>query len=226
MKTTFIKLAIPLTAASFLAALGLQQANLGHVPWYLSRAAGLVSYALITASVVFGLVLSTKVARRRIPRALAFEVHQFLSILSISFIAIHGGALLFDGFIGFTPTELLLPFASPYLPLWTGLGVIAGWATVAVTGSFWARKQMGYAAWRRFHYLAFGAWGLGLLHGLNAGTDTSAPLVQLLYALSVVAVGGLLAYRMFGARVAMPVRHRARAGVNIIGGLASSTRAR
>ncbi len=197
MNTNLLKLAIPLTAVSLLGAVGLKQAELGQAPWYLSRAAGLVSYGLLTASVVFGLILSTRFAKHRIPRPLAFEVHQFLAILSISFIAIHGGALLFDSFIGYSPVDILVPFSAGYMR--PGLGVIAGWVTIAVTGSFWVRRRIGYAAWRRFHYLSFAAWGLGLVHGLNAGTDSGAMLVKLLYLSSVLVVGGLLAYRIVSA---------------------------
>jgi len=75
--------------------------------------------------VILGLVRSTKSPRPLIPRALSFDLHQFISVLGLTFIGVHAGALLFDGFLRFTPASLLVPFASPYRPIWTGLGVIS-----------------------------------------------------------------------------------------------------
>ena len=153
----------------------LQGVNVGHTPWYISRASGLVAFALLSGSVILGLMLSTKSQSPAIPKAMAFELHQFLAFLGLAFIGIHAGSLLFDGFLHFTPAGLLVPFASPYRPMATGAGVIAAWAAALVTASFWARKRIGYATWRRFHYLSFGAYVLALVHGITAGSSGTSP---------------------------------------------------
>jgi sulfoxide reductase heme-binding subunit YedZ len=189
--------------ASFVISLGLGSANLGHVPWYLSRASGIASFVLLSGSVILGLLISTKAASPLAPRALIFDLHQFLSVLSLSFIGLHAGSLVFDGFLHFSPLELLVPFTAPYRPFWTGLGVIGAWLTVIVTASFWLRKQIGQKRWRTLHYATFGADVLALVHGFTAGTDTQLPFVYWSYVLSAASVAALLSYRITAPRGAV-----------------------
>ncbi len=171
-------------------------ADLGHIPWYISRASGLIAFVLLSFSVILGLLISTKAADRVLPRPLVFDLHQFLSVLVLSFTGVHIGSLLFDGFLRFTPMQLVVPFAAPYRPFWTGIGVLAAWSVSLITASFWARKRIGQRNWRRIHYLSFAAYLTALGHGAMAGTDSGVPLVILLYVGSFGVVMALLIYRI------------------------------
>jgi predicted ferric reductase len=131
-----------------------------------------------------------------------FELHSFLAVLSIAFIAVHGFALLFDGFFHFTPLSVIVPFASPYRPLWTGLGVIAAWLTALIAASTYTRKHIGYRNWRRLHYGTFACYALSLLHGITSGTDTGSSLVIAIYFLSAASVLLALTFRIERTRVA------------------------
>ncbi|MBE7519838.1 MAG: ferric reductase-like transmembrane domain-containing protein [Thermoflexaceae bacterium] len=170
--------------------------DFGHAPWYISRSSGLVAYVLLTLSVVLGLLLSTRSPRPLVPRALAFDLHRFISILTLTMIGVHAGILLFDNYLGFGPAEILLPFASDSEPLLTAVGVVAAWSLVAITASFWLRRHIGPRAWRRLHYLSFASWLLSLVHGFAQGTDTAIPFVSAIYILSAAIVAGLLTYRI------------------------------
>ncbi|MBI2764586.1 MAG: ferric reductase-like transmembrane domain-containing protein [Chloroflexi bacterium] len=185
--------------------------------WLVSRASGLVAFVLLSASVILGLLMSTKLGKRLLSGKLNYELHAFLSVLTLSFLGLHAGALLFDGFFTFTPLSLLVPFLSPYQPLTVGLGVIAAWSTAAVAASFWYRKQLGHARWRKLHYLSFGAYVLALVHGYTVGTDSSLPFVQAIYLGSALAVSGLLAQRIFGRKpqrqIPRPAAGRVIAGI-------------
>lgn len=195
------RLLIPLgLTAAFIDGLALRGMNLGQQPWLISRASGLVAFALLSGSVILGLLMSTKAANRWLPPKITNELHGMLSVLSLVFLAVHGGALLFDGFFAFTPLSLLVPFASPYKPLWVGLGVIAAWTTAGLAASVRFRKQIGYARWRRLHYLSFVAYVLSLVHGMNSGSDTSLPLVQALYLGSAGTIATLLMVRILFER--------------------------
>ncbi len=174
----------------------LQTASLGHLAWYVSRASGLVAFVLISASVILGLLISTKSPKPLVPRALTFDLHQFLSILTLTMVGAHAGILIFDGFMPFSPAAVLFPFTAPFKPFVTGLGVIAAWLLVAVTASFWLRKYIGQRAWRRFHFVSFATYVLALGHGFTAGPDTTIPLVHWTYVLSAATVAGLLTYRI------------------------------
>lgn len=186
--------------ASFVISLGLGTADLGQIPWYLSRASGIASFVLLSGAVILGLLISTKAADPLVPRALVFDLHQFLSVISLSFIGLHAGSLVFDGFLHFSPLQLLVPFTASYRPLWTGLGVVGAWLTVIVTASFWLRKRIGQRRWRTLHYATFGAYLLALVHGFTAGTDTQLVLVFWTYVLSAAAVAALLSYRIAAPR--------------------------
>jgi predicted ferric reductase len=203
------RLAALFFGASFLLALGMSGADLGQVPWFVSRASGLVAYFLLSASVVFGLLISTKAGDGVLGRPLVFELHQFTSVLTLSLLGLHGGSLLFDGFLHFTPASILVPFIGPYRPFWVGLGVLGAWSTAIVTGSFWARKQLGQKNWRRLHFLAFFAWAASLVHGFTAGTDTSLAPVFWMYVLTAAAVAALLTYRIGAAIAPVPKPVRA-----------------
>ena len=192
MKTTVMAAFV----AAFLGGLALQGQNLGQAPWLISRSSGVAAFILLSGSVVFGLLMSTKVGDGSLPRPLKYELHQFLSVLTVAVIGLHVGSLLFDGFLHFTVASLVVPFVGPYRTFWVGLGTLAAWASALVTASFWARKRIGYGAWRRLHYLSFGAYVLALVHGMSAGTDTNNVVVYWTYVVSAAAVSALLVYRI------------------------------
>ncbi len=214
-------IALGLLVASMAGGVALMQADTGQAPWFVSRASGLMSFVLLTGSVVLGLVMSGRMGVRTIPRPLAFSLHQFLSVLTLAFIGVHAGALLFDGFLRFSPIEILVPFAAGYERLWTGLGVLSGWSAAAVTASFWAKRRLGHARWRKLHYLSFAAWGASLVHGMFAGTDAALAPVHWLYFGSAALVAGLLVYRIGGQGTAKPATARTRKPPGIAGSAAA-----
>ena len=193
--------------AAFLGGAALASTSDSAVPWYVSRASGIAAFIALSASMILGLLVSTKAAEPHVKRLFSFELHGFVSVLSLTLVALHGGALLFDVTFHYTLLNLAVPFITDYAPIATGLGVIAMWAMAIVTGSFWAKKRIGHATWRRLHFLSFAAYVLSFAHGMSAGTDTSNPAVYWMYALSATAVTGLLALRIAGQqKVARPAR--------------------
>ncbi|MEO8538641.1 MAG: hypothetical protein ABI577_02795 [bacterium] len=185
-------------AASFFGAFALQSADLGQVPWAVSRASGLAAFAVLTASMVMGLLISTKAGDGIMSRPFVFDMHQFLAVASLVLIAVHAGSLLFDGFLNFTSLSLVVPFISPYRPLAVGAGVIAAWLAAITTASFWMRSRIGQKRWRTLHYVTFLAYIAALGHGITAGTDTHLPFVYWGYIVSAGAVTALLTLRITG----------------------------
>ena len=141
--------------------------------WYVARAGGILAFALLSTSVVLGLLLSGRAKLERWPRFALEDVHRFVGLLAGSFIAIHVVALLFDSYLPFSLRSILVPGVAPYRPLAVALGVITAelLAALAITNRY--RKQLPHAFWRRAHYLNFAVWLLALLHGIAAGTDTT-----------------------------------------------------
>ncbi len=169
--------------------------------WYMARAGGMIAYLLMWFSVVWGLVLSTKVTGKLIPMPLAYGLHEFLSILAVLFAALHAAVLMGDEYIKFNIFHLLVPFIAPYEPLWTGLGTIALYLLVALTASFYVRKHIGQKLWRTLHYLTFAAYLLALAHAIMAGSDSGAIVSVLLYWSTGFISLFLVYYRLFTLKV-------------------------
>jgi hypothetical protein len=164
--------------------------------WEIARVGGFVAYGLVLSSVVLGLVLSLGWRSARYPRFVTTELHRFVTLLGVVFIAVHSIAVFVDPFIRFTPAEVLVPLLSHYRPIWVAMGITAGYLALAVYLSERVRFRIGYAAWRRLHYLAFLVFVLATLHGLATGSDTRTPWAIAIYGGGVIVVGALLAARL------------------------------
>ncbi len=169
------------------------------IAWDVARVGGMLAYLLLTASVAIGIALSLGWRSPRWTRFVSNELHRFVSLVALVFIAIHTVSVAVDPFIGFTPAEVLVPMLSHYRTVWVALGIVGSYLLVAVYLSERIRPHVGYQWWRRFHYLSFVAFVLALVHGVATGSDTRAPWAILLYAGSIVLVGALLVARLFPA---------------------------
>ncbi len=170
--------------------------SLGENPaWYATRASGMIAYVLATASVLLGMATSMRLGQRFAGKGNIADLHRSLSLLTLIAIGAHVLFLALDGYANFTVAELTVPFVTWYRPFWTGLGIIAAYLAFAVYASFYARKWIGYKAWRSFHYATFGVWGLGTLHGLFGGTDTTQPWALGIYVASLLLVTVMVVYR-------------------------------
>jgi predicted ferric reductase len=166
-----------------------------HTFWYLTRAAGFVAYLLLFASVALGLLLTTSVPKP-LRRFEVFDMHRFLALLALGVTTFHMLIVLPDGFIGFSLRELLVPFASPYAQVYMALGTLSLYLMAIVIGTFYLRPLVPYSAWRTIHYTTFAVFGLALVHGLGAGTDTSVSWALALYAVTGGIVLALLTRRV------------------------------
>lgn len=159
-------------------ALGGPDAN---VPWFITRSSGLVAYLLLWLSTLWGLVLSSKAFDPLLERLFNFDLHEYVSLLAIAFLAVHMGALLWDAYEPFTVSELAIPFVSEYRPIWTGLGIIGFYLILLVTITFYLRRRLSYRVFRSLHFLSYAAFALALLHGIYAGTDSPLWTTRLMY---------------------------------------------
>ena len=146
--------------------------------WLASRASGIVALGLITLSVTLGLAMAGRVSREpRLRRAL-LSVHEHAALAGLIAIAVHGITLLGDRWLDPGPVGIAVPFAMDHEPLWTGLGIIAGYLAAALGLSFYARRRIGTKRWRSLHRLTVLVYALGVIHTLGAGTDAEAPWLR------------------------------------------------
>ena len=91
--------------------------------WFLIRASGIVAWLMLTASVLWGVVLSTKAFPDRRRPAWLLDLHRWLGGLTLVFIGIHLGTLLLDEYTSFGIVDLVVPYASDWKPGAVALGV-------------------------------------------------------------------------------------------------------
>jgi predicted ferric reductase len=184
---------------------GLSRSLLGAEPqayWYLSRASGFVAYGLLWLSMVLGLLITNRAAKLWPGGPLAFDLHQYTSLLGLAFALFHGLILLGDQYMDYTLVQLLVPFASmEYKPLAVGIGQLAFWLLLLLALSFYARQQIGRQVWRALHLSSFAVFLLALLHGITSGTDSGTAWAAWLYWISGGSVLFLTVYRVLSARM-------------------------
>ena len=172
--------------------------------WLASRASGLVALALITLSVAIGLTMAGKVASKPGLKRTLNAVHEHAALAGLIAIAVHGITLLGDRWLNPGPVGIAVPFVMDYKPVYTGLGITAGYLAAALGLSFYARRRIGTRRWRRLHKLTIVVYVLSVAHTLGAGTDASTPWLRA----AVVATGAPILF-LFVMRVLPRERERA-----------------
>ncbi len=167
-----------------------------HLFWITSRAAGIVAMLLASASVIVGLMMSSR--RRSSNKADLRAIHEALSLTALAMVALHGASLLGDAFMHPGLTGIAVPFASSYRPLWTGLGVIAGYGLAALGLSYYLRDRLGAARWRRLHRLTALFWALAMIHTIQAGSDAAELWFLALNGLVAIPAALLVTLRWLG----------------------------
>ena len=154
--------------------------------WYLTRGSGVVTLVLLTAALVLGIVTSVRWSSPRWPRFVTETLHRNVSLLVVVFLAIHVVTAVVDAFAPIRWIDAVVPFASPYRPVWLGLGAVALDLLLALAVTSLLRVRVGYTAWRAVHWTAYACWPIALVHGLGTGSDTTQAWMLLL---DVAAVG-------------------------------------
>jgi DMSO/TMAO reductase YedYZ heme-binding membrane subunit len=181
----------------------------GPLWWYAARAAGIVAWVLLAASVVWGLVLSTRFRPPRVTPAWTLDLHRYLGGLATIFVGVHLAAIMLDSYVSFGLADLLVPLASSWHPVAVAWGVVALYLLLAVELTSLARSRLPRRVWRRVHVLALPLFLLATTHFLAAGSDAANPPALAGIALCSVAVMALVARRvrrLVGSPPAGPAR--------------------
>jgi predicted ferric reductase len=159
--------------------------------WYATRSSGLVAWALLGGSVLWGLALSTKVLRGKPRPNWILDLHRFLGGLALVFTAVHVIAILLDSYVSFGLVEVLVPFTGTWHPAAVAWGIVGLYLLLAVELTSLARKRLSKKIWRATHYLSFPLFAFTSVHALTAGTDRHTLLMRAVIAVVAVTVTGL-----------------------------------
>lgn len=164
--------------------------------WYFTRGSGIVAWLMLTASVIWGIVLSTKAFPEHRRPAWLLDLHRWLGGLTVTFVAIHLATLVADSYVEFDLADLTIPFASEWRPLAVALGVLATWLLIAVEVTSLAMKRLPRRVWRAVHMSSYAVFLFASVHAAFAGTDRSQWLYQTTAVVSIVAVVWATVYRL------------------------------
>lgn len=170
---------------------------MGQALWFASRATGLVSLLLITASVVLGASHSGRVASSGWPRFTLHAVHRNVSLLTLAFLVVHIATAIIDPYATIAWLDAVVPFGSVYHPFWLGLGAVAFDLVLAVLVTSMLRGRVPLRLWRGVHLASYAMWPVAVAHGLGiGGTDSTLWWVLALNVACAVAVVGAVARRL------------------------------
>jgi sulfoxide reductase heme-binding subunit YedZ len=178
----------------------------GHLPWFVARSTGMVAWTLLTASVLWGLVLSTKAtAFGRRPRpAWTLDLHRWLGGLATIFTLVHVLAIVADSYTHFDLAAVLIPFASRWRPTAVAWGVASLYLLLAIELTSLARKRMPRGWWKRVHFASLPLFCLSTLHAFTAGTDAGTWAFVMFAAAAIVPVAALVGTRLEGTLGRIP----------------------
>lgn len=175
---------------------------MNSVWWSVARASGIVAWILMSLSVLWGVLLSTRVLRPADNPVWLRAVHRSLASSALILTALHVLALLLDPYLaasGFDFGSVAMPFASPYKPFAVALGTVAVYLLLTVALSSLAIRVLPHRVWKGIHYLTYAIVALVSFHAALAGSDAGKPwYVMVSTAVLVITVLAALTRRLVG----------------------------
>jgi len=171
--------------------------------WYVARSSGIVAWALASLSVLWGLLLSTRLLDRKPSPRWLLDLHRYLGGLTVVFVGMHLTGLVADNYVHFGAADLLVPFASSWRTNAVAWGVVAFYLLVAVEVTSLMMKHLPRKAWHAVHLTSYVLFWMAALHGATAGTDASNPVYVMAMVGSIVAVTFLTLYRILVGKRAL-----------------------
>ncbi len=163
--------------------------------WYTARASGLVTWALLAAGMLWGLVLSSRALRSRLRQAWLLDLHRFLAAAAVVFLGVHVTSIVLDTYVHFGVIEVLVPFTGSWHPGAVAWGVAGLYLLLALEATSLLRSRLPKRLWRSTHFLSFPLFAVATVHGLTAGTDRGTLAMQVGFISLAALITALTAYR-------------------------------
>jgi predicted ferric reductase len=179
-----------------------------QVWWFATRGAGLMTWAVAAGSVIFGLLMSSKLMGKQPGFPWLLDVHRFLSTLTSVFLALHLVTLWADSFVEFGWVELFIPLTSEWRPGAVAWGVLSLYLMAAVELSSLIRERIPARAWHGIHLLSYVTLIFGSIHAWQAGSDARNPVVLSFGLAALALIVGLTVFRIVVLRRGTAVHKR------------------
>ena len=171
--------------------------------WLAARAAGIVTFLLLTFQVSLGLILShpTNKSTWKLSKRI-FPWHEHVWVFVMAFLLVHIVSIVLDPFAKVTVIGALIPGLSEYRSAPVAVGTMALYAFLATAITARYTKLLPAGMWLKIHRLSLLVWVLAWLHAVLAGTDSGE--LAALYVGTGLAVVGSGAYRYWASRQRRP----------------------
>ena len=166
--------------------------------WLAARATGVTSLVLLAVMVILGVLLSHPDQAQWKQAKRIYPWHETLWVLVIAFLAVHVASLVLDPYAGVSVLGALLPGAARYRPVPLAVGSVGLYAVLIAGATARWTKVLPAGLWLKLHRFAAVGLALGWVHGVLAGTDSSA--LELLYAAIALVVVSTAVYRYWIVR--------------------------
>ena len=142
------------TAASVTTQLGGLPMNDPHIWWYVTRTSAMLAWTLMTLSVMWGVLLSTRILRKVDDAGRLQDLHRYLGGVSLIMLALHMVSLMLDGWLHFSAARSCWCPAAVHRtdPLGVAIGILAFYVLIAVYGSSLLRDRLPPRFWKGLHY--------------------------------------------------------------------------
>lgn len=178
--------------------------------WYITRGSGMVAAITLFLLILAGIGQVTGYTFKFLDPLTAWASHRALGITFGVAVLIHIFSLLFDHFIPFNLSQILIPWASSYKPvtlfghqlgsLYVALGVIAFYLTaiVIITSLVWVDKKP--YTWKLIHLLSYLIIFFVYIHALFLGTDLAHGTIRIIWLALGVGMGVAFLHRLWRAK--------------------------
>ena len=178
------------------------------LPWYVSRATGVVSLLLMTAVLLIGLLVVRSGKLPGLPRFAVTGLHRNLSLLAVVFVFLHVVTAVLDSYVHIPLTAVVIPLASGYERLALSLGAISVDLTIVLIVTSLIRSRINPRTWRVVHLLAYLSWPVAWLHSYTAATDMHSGWMFLLAVADLLVVVLAVGWRLAAAARDVPRAER------------------
>ena len=139
--------------------------------WYTTRATGMVTLILFTMVVSLGTLVANRIGGTMVGRFEINELHRSLSMVAVTFLAIHIATTVLDSYVATGFISVVVPMTSQYKRLAVGLGTVSFDLILAVWVSSLLKLRIANTTWRFIHWFSWLGFATALVHGFLTGTD-------------------------------------------------------
>ena len=151
-----------------------------HIWWYVSRVSALTAWGLMSFSIVWGVLLSSRVFRGLDNPAWLKDLHKYLSTLTVLLASVHTLALTLDPYVKFDAADLFIPGVATYqgatelINIALAVGVVAMWVMSVVYLTSIVMDKLPRGLWKAIHYASYFVFFAIAVHAAFAGTDVGS----------------------------------------------------